>query len=149
MDGTIILIISVLMFIIVGLILTYVIEGRRDKKFEKDIKKQGFNVTKKFAFGNGVLLIDEENRKWTVNNLRNRYKIYNFDNIIDAETFEDNANMGEVSSLGVKITVNDLANPLIQLNFLNTPTKRDSLIYKGYMQTANRIATALCIIKNQ
>ena len=53
----------------------------------------------------------------------------------------------ECKSLGLRITVNDLDNPFIQLNFLNGKTKRDSFVYRTALQTANQIASALTIIQ--
>jgi len=176
------LLVGLLIFVVVmgvlGGILSVVMQSRSNKRFEESVENQGFRVTKKYSYSNGVLLIDENNKKWAVNNTLFKSKIYDFKDLLDVEIFEDGVNIGKTSSLGkaiiggflfgvpgaiiggtigkkknefkslgLRITVNDLDNPFIQLNFLNGKTKRDSFVYRTALQTANQIASALTIIQ--
>jgi len=165
--------------ILVG-IFSIVIQSKSNKRFEENVNNQGFNITKRCTYGNGVLLIDEQGKKWTVNNYFSKYKIYEYNDLLEIEIFEDGVNIGKTSSLGkaivggflfgvagavigssmgkkknectslgLRIIVNDLDQPYIQLNFLNGKTKRDSIVYKTALQSANQIAAVLTTIQYQ
>lgn len=176
------LLVGLLIFVVVmgvlGGILSVVMQSRSNKRFEESVENQGFRVTKKYSYSNGVLLIDENNKKWAVNNTLFKSKIYDFKDLLDVEIFEDGVNIGKTSSLdkavvggllfgvagaviggsmgkrknectslGIRIIVNDLNNPFIQLNFINTKTKIGSFAYKTALQSANQIASALTVIQ--
>lgn len=52
------------------------------------------------------------------------------------------------NSLKIKITVNDLNNPAIYINFLTTATKKDSFTYKNLYKSAQECLSTLQLICN-
>lgn len=53
-----------------------------------------------------------------------------------------------VNRLQIKITLNNLKNPTQYINLISTPTKTDSMMYKGSYETAQEILSILSVITN-
>lgn len=52
------------------------------------------------------------------------------------------------NSLRIKITTNDINNPVVYADFLNTSTKKDSIIYKTWFDLAQKCLSTLQVITN-
>lgn len=52
------------------------------------------------------------------------------------------------TNLKIKITLNDMKNPVVYLNFISSETKKDSLIYKNMYNTAQECLSTLQLICN-
>jgi hypothetical protein len=53
---------------------------------------------------------------------------------------------GICNTLKIKITVNNMSNPTVYLNFITTPTKKDSFTYKTLYKTAQECLSVLQLI---
>lgn len=52
------------------------------------------------------------------------------------------------NSLRIKITTNDINNPTVYVDFLNTSTKKDNIIYKTWFDLAQKCLSTLQLITN-
>ncbi len=52
------------------------------------------------------------------------------------------------TNLNVKITTNDINNPVVYVDFINTSTKKSSIIYKTYYDLAQKCLSTLQLIVN-
>lgn len=52
------------------------------------------------------------------------------------------------TKLQIKITINDINNPIVYINFIATETKKKSLVYKAAYASAQEILSVLSIIKS-
>ena len=117
-----------------------------------------FNPTKIIA---NILYIDENNKLWTVPQgfFTKKIKpnlIYRYNDIVKYELLENNGtnNRGiwikEISkSLQIKITLNDINNPYLNINLITSDTKKTSWIYEVKYSQAQEILSALDIICNE
>ena len=104
--------VGIVVFMIVAYAIYFSHLGKKEKE-QKDIsnqlmKSKGYNVTHRI----GVLAIDEENKKWTIDGCG---KIYDYADMIDAKVSEVGTPV-QVSHWTINITVKDADKPLLKID---------------------------------
>jgi len=131
-----------------------------DKKFvcSKCLKKYGMKsqvgkmtsgeITEKTKFIDEAtcnvgdyLYVNENTKEWMAD------KIYKFEDIVSFELVENKAShIGCCEALYIKITVNDMKNPVIFIKFITRMTYTNDKVYKKALVDANKCASILEII---
>lgn len=148
----------------------------RDKAYKltaDEVKNMGeFKATKKI---NNFIEIDDINKKILINKkIYNYNEIIDFELLEDGESIAKGglgralvggalfggvgAIVGGITggkkskpicnSLKVKITINDINNPTVYVNFINTSTKKSSIIYRTEFDLAQKCLSTLQLIVN-
>lgn len=137
-------------------------------------KKEKFKPTKKVE---KYIFVDDKHKKWCLPKSKQSKAIYNYSDILDYELIEDGGTVTSGSlgraiagglafgSLGsviggmsgkqkptchklqIKITVKDMKHPALFINFIDYEVKKDSLIYKDCINSAQEIISLLQLMK--
>ena len=138
------------------------------------ITKPKFKPTKKVE---KYFYIDDENKQWCVPCSKESKAVYNYSDLLDFELIEDGGTvtsgslgraiagglafggLGAVvggmtgkqkqtcSKLQIKITVKDIKHPALYINLLDFEVKKDNMIYKNCIDSAQEIISLLQVIK--
>lgn len=137
-------------------------------------KKEKFKPTKKVE---KYIYVDDKHKKWCLPKSKQSKAIYNYSDILDYELIENGGtvtsgslgraiagglaygNLGAViggmtgkqkptcDKLQIKITVKDIKHPALFIDFIDYEVKKDSLIYKDCINSAQEIISLLQLMK--
>ena len=139
------IIIAVTVFMIVVNVIIFSNANSKENK-QKDIsnqlmKSKGYNVTHRI----GVLAIDEENKKWTIDGCG---KIYDYADMIDAKVSEVGTPV-QVSHWTIDITVKDADKPLLKIDLYHgSPISVGEFTYNSINLLKNKYMAQLTRIQS-
>lgn len=106
------------------------------------MKSKGYNVTHRI----GVLAIDEENKKWTIDGCG---KVYDYSDIVDVKVSETGTPI-QVSHWTIDITVKDADKPLLKIDLYHgNPIAVGEFTYNSINLLKNRYMAQLTRIQSQ
>lgn len=143
--------IFLIIIIVIAIIFINAIQKTKveNKKEDKQIEELNKNIT--FNTTNNVEQIIEldENRK-LFKLCRTVYskpsKIYKYSDILNYELLEDRSK-NVIRSIKIKITLNDMRNPMLIINLLSYELKTNTLVYKKLTEKTQKILSTLNIMK--
>ena len=167
------LIIAVIVAGVIGGVYSVKKDNAEAKEIADFAKAKGFEVTKEI----GLLKIDEKNKKWMVSTSSKIYNFSDIASVEISQNGESYKSKGgvfrsvvggatfgivgavvgattakqlqSVSSLSVLVHLNSISDSLVKINYITTPTKTDSFIFKNSFDYAQRTASTLQAMQNQ
>ncbi len=137
--------IGTVIFIIAVYAIYYSHLGKKEKEqkgiSDQLMKSRGYNVTHRI----GVLAIDEENKKWTIDGSG---KIYNYSDMIEAKVSEVGTPV-QVSHWTINITVKDADKPLLKIDLYHgSPIAVGEFTYNSINLLKNKYMAQLTRIQS-
>lgn len=141
-------------FLIVAIIIIFIyaflklkIENKKeDKKIEELNNNIQFNPTNNIE---QIIELDENRKLFKL--CRTVYsspsKIYKYSDILDYELLEER-NKDIIHSIKIKITLNDIQNPMLIINLLSYKLNTKTISYKNLSEKTQKILSTLNIMKN-
>ncbi|MBD5112136.1 MAG: SHOCT domain-containing protein [Ruminococcaceae bacterium] len=127
-------------FMAAVIVAIYASQAKNVKNHDSKLSQNGFKTTRRA----GVLRVDDNNKKWCINDGIRAIQIYNFSDVVDCK-IDENSVLNKVNKLGVYIyTLNGGA---IYIPIYNGELKRDSFLYKSSIDLAQQICSLLESIK--
>lgn len=119
----------------------YGLKSQVSKMTSGEIKERTRFIDEATSNVGDYLYVNENTKEWMAD------KIYKFEDIVSFELVETNvSHVGYCANLYIKITVNDISNPVTFIKFFTRKTYNNYKLYKKVLVDANKCAGILEII---